>query len=174
MNLITEPYLAQQARWPRSGRHILAQFDADSVVVYQAYNPAIGHFAARHGYFGGGFRHGPDELDQAELPLDDVPLGLGHQGGPGGDAGDPTQEGRLRRDPPAGGPLVLRPGRLQDPRGMAAGRRRVRRPAAMGPRPRAVRATPSSGGRSNSACVATCSSDTPRSGRSTSRTSPPS
>jgi hypothetical protein len=55
MNLITAPYLAQDARWPRSGRHILAQFDDDSVVVYQAYNPAIGNFAARHGYFGGGF-----------------------------------------------------------------------------------------------------------------------
>ena len=55
MNLITERYLAQDARWPRSGRHILAQFDEESVVVYQAYRPAIGHFAARHGYFGGGF-----------------------------------------------------------------------------------------------------------------------
>ena len=58
MNLITEPYLAQDARWPRSGRHILAQFDAESVVVYQAYRPEIGHFAARHGYFGGGFSLG--------------------------------------------------------------------------------------------------------------------
>jgi hypothetical protein len=55
MNLITEPYLAQNARWPRSGRYILAQYDAESVIVYQAYKPAIGHFAARHGYFGGGF-----------------------------------------------------------------------------------------------------------------------
>ncbi len=55
LNLITEPYLAQQARWPRSGRHILAQFDAKSVMVYQAYRPDIGHFAARHGFFGGGF-----------------------------------------------------------------------------------------------------------------------
>jgi hypothetical protein len=55
MPLITEPYTTQVARWPRSGRHILAQFDAESVVVYQAYNSAIGHFAARHGYFGGGF-----------------------------------------------------------------------------------------------------------------------
>ncbi len=55
MPLITEPYTTQEARWPQSGRHILAQFDAESVVVYQAYNPAIGHFAARHGYFGGGF-----------------------------------------------------------------------------------------------------------------------
>jgi hypothetical protein len=56
MNLLTEPYLAQNARLPKSGRHILAQFDDDSVIVYQAYRPAIGHFAAQHGYFGGGFR----------------------------------------------------------------------------------------------------------------------
>ena len=55
MSLITEPYSAQKARWPRSGRHILAQFDAESVIVYQAYNPAIGQFAARHGYLGGDF-----------------------------------------------------------------------------------------------------------------------
>jgi hypothetical protein len=58
MDLMTERYLDQEARWPQSGRHILAQFDAESVVVYQAYNPAIGHFAARHGYFGGGFSLG--------------------------------------------------------------------------------------------------------------------
>src|SRR4051794_25066955 len=55
VKLITEPYLVQNARWPRSGRHIPAQFDAESVVVYQAYNLSIGHFAARHGYFGGDF-----------------------------------------------------------------------------------------------------------------------
>jgi hypothetical protein len=55
MNLITEPYTTQVARWPASGHHILAQFDAESVVVYQAYNSAIGDFAANHGYFGGGF-----------------------------------------------------------------------------------------------------------------------
>jgi hypothetical protein len=58
MSLITESYTTQVARWPTSGRHILAQSDAESVIVYQAYNPAIGHFAARHGYFGGGFSLG--------------------------------------------------------------------------------------------------------------------
>src|SRR5438874_10897512 len=58
MNLITEPFLAQQTRWPRSGCHILTQFDDQSVVVYQAYRPEIGHFAARHGYFGGAFSLG--------------------------------------------------------------------------------------------------------------------
>ncbi|HEU5229451.1 MAG TPA: DUF4291 family protein, partial [Ktedonobacteraceae bacterium] len=55
MHLTVEPYLTQLARWPRVGRHILAQYDDDSIIVYQAYRPAIGHFAARHGYFGGEF-----------------------------------------------------------------------------------------------------------------------
>src|SRR3954453_8895210 len=55
MRLQTEPYPEQRQRWPTSGRHILAQFDDESVVVYQAYRPEIGHFAAKHGYFGGAF-----------------------------------------------------------------------------------------------------------------------
>lgn len=55
MNLITEPYLDQVARWPKEGKHILAQFDDTSVVVYQAYCPTIGHFATKNGYFGGEF-----------------------------------------------------------------------------------------------------------------------
>lgn len=55
MKLLTEPYLEQVKRLPLSGRHILAQFDQDSVVVYQAYNVNIGKFAAQHGYFGGEF-----------------------------------------------------------------------------------------------------------------------
>jgi len=33
----------------------ISQFDGDSVVFYQAYRPAIGRFAAEHGYFGGEF-----------------------------------------------------------------------------------------------------------------------
>src|SRR5262249_13871606 len=56
MNLITEPYENQVKRWPSSGRHIFAQFDKNSVVVYQAYRPAIGHFAAKRQYFGGEFK----------------------------------------------------------------------------------------------------------------------
>ena len=58
MNLITEPYLAQNARWPQSGRDLFAQFDDESVAVYQAYNPGIGHWAARNSYFSGGFGMG--------------------------------------------------------------------------------------------------------------------
>jgi hypothetical protein len=56
MNLTTELFLKQATSWPSDGRHIMAQYDDDSVVVYQAYRPAIGRFAARHGYFGGDFK----------------------------------------------------------------------------------------------------------------------
>jgi len=56
--LILAPHAAQSAGWPRAGRHVMAQFDADTVVVYQAYRPEIGHFAASHGYFGGAFSLG--------------------------------------------------------------------------------------------------------------------
>jgi hypothetical protein len=48
--------MVQRAQWPDHGRRVLAQFDDESVVVYQAYRPSIGHFAASHGHFlGGGF-----------------------------------------------------------------------------------------------------------------------
>jgi hypothetical protein len=55
VNLITETYIGQAARWPPAGRHILAQYDDESIIIYQAYNASIGHFAASHGYFGGSF-----------------------------------------------------------------------------------------------------------------------
>jgi len=55
MNVLTEKYLEQLTRWPASGRHILAQFDTDTVVVYQAYRPIIGLFAAMNQRFGGEF-----------------------------------------------------------------------------------------------------------------------
>jgi hypothetical protein len=51
-----EKYRDQVASWPRSGQHILAQYDDQGVVVYQAYRQAIGEFAARHQYFGGEFK----------------------------------------------------------------------------------------------------------------------
>mgnify|MGYP006272758489 CR=1 FL=1 len=55
MNLTTESFRSQQNHWPRTGRVILAQSDSESIVVYQAYRPSIGHYAAQHGHFGGGF-----------------------------------------------------------------------------------------------------------------------
>jgi len=53
MNLETEAYETQSKRWPASGRHVLAHFDRDSIVVYQAYRPSIGRYAIEHGRFGG-------------------------------------------------------------------------------------------------------------------------
>lgn len=53
--LLLAPYRAQAARWPAAGRHILAQYDEVSIIVYQAYRPSVGRFAAEHGYFGGEF-----------------------------------------------------------------------------------------------------------------------
>lgn len=53
----TASYAEQVGRWPESGRHILAQYDDETIVVYQAYRPAIGSFAVEHGYFGGDFKY---------------------------------------------------------------------------------------------------------------------
>ncbi len=50
-----ERYTEQIAHWPDEGRHILAQFDANSIVVYQAYNAAISQFVVKNGFFGGEF-----------------------------------------------------------------------------------------------------------------------
>ncbi|AMV29565.1 hypothetical protein VT84_34540 [Gemmata sp. SH-PL17] len=55
MPLVYEPYAEQVKVWPRDGRHILAQYDDESIVVYQAYNPTIGRYASAHGHFGDGF-----------------------------------------------------------------------------------------------------------------------
>ncbi|MCR9197323.1 MAG: DUF4291 domain-containing protein [Planctomycetaceae bacterium] len=55
--LATTSYADQWQTWPDSGRHILAQLDDDTIVVYQAYREQIGHFAAEHGYFGGEFKY---------------------------------------------------------------------------------------------------------------------
>jgi hypothetical protein len=57
MKLPTELYTEQKRCWPQTGRHILAHDDAESVIVYQAYRPAIGRFAVEHGYFGGEFSY---------------------------------------------------------------------------------------------------------------------
>ncbi len=55
--LATAPYADQIKRWPQSGRHILAQFDDDTIIAYQAYSPEIGNFAVEKGYFGGEFKY---------------------------------------------------------------------------------------------------------------------
>jgi hypothetical protein len=54
--LTTAAYAEQMERWPQDGRHILAQFDDDTIIVYQAYRPSIGQFAVEKGFFGGDFK----------------------------------------------------------------------------------------------------------------------
>jgi Domain of unknown function (DUF4291) len=55
--LVTEPYSEQAKAWPKEGRHILAQFDDETIIVYQAYRPSIGRSAAEQGTFGGDFSY---------------------------------------------------------------------------------------------------------------------
>lgn len=50
-------WIEQTQIWPKAGRHILAQFDDETIIVYQAYNRAIGRYAASHGVLGGDFRY---------------------------------------------------------------------------------------------------------------------
>ena len=50
---VLAPYLEQKALWPTSGRHILAQYTDDTVIVYQAYSPAIAEWAVEHQQLGG-------------------------------------------------------------------------------------------------------------------------
>jgi hypothetical protein len=48
-------YTDQCSRWPATGRHILASFDAETIVVYQAYRPEIARWAVEKQQFGGPF-----------------------------------------------------------------------------------------------------------------------
>lgn len=57
MQLQTTRFVEQDLQWPKSGKVVLAQFDEQSIVVYQAYKSSIGHFAAKHGCFGGDFKY---------------------------------------------------------------------------------------------------------------------
>jgi hypothetical protein len=53
--LHTESYSIQKDIWPKSGKHILAQSDNESIIVYQAFNPSIGNYAIKNQRFGDGF-----------------------------------------------------------------------------------------------------------------------
>jgi hypothetical protein len=57
VNLPTARYFDQVATWPTEGRHILAHYDANTIVVYQAYRPSIGEYAIRHHKFGDAFSY---------------------------------------------------------------------------------------------------------------------
>ncbi|MES2707579.1 MAG: DUF4291 domain-containing protein [Verrucomicrobiota bacterium] len=51
------PYAEEREKWPVSGRHIMAQWDREAVIVYQAYRPAIARYAVQHQVFGGEFSY---------------------------------------------------------------------------------------------------------------------
>jgi hypothetical protein len=51
--LTTKPYTEQDALWPQTGRHILAHFDEETIIVYQAYRPGIAAYAVAHQQLGG-------------------------------------------------------------------------------------------------------------------------
>ncbi len=55
MKLQLKKYKEQQKEWPQSGYHIMAQYDNDTIIVYQSYRPEIGHFAVKNQFFGGAF-----------------------------------------------------------------------------------------------------------------------
>lgn len=46
---ITEHYYSQMKKyWPKVGKHILAQYDDNTIVVYQAYKPSIASYAVEN------------------------------------------------------------------------------------------------------------------------------
>jgi len=55
MKLNTQNYIEQQCEWPQNGHHIMAQYDAEKIIVYQSYRPAIGNFAVQNQFFDGPF-----------------------------------------------------------------------------------------------------------------------
>ncbi|WP_316844452.1 DUF4291 domain-containing protein [Pedobacter psychrodurus] len=55
MKLTVKKYKEQVIEWPKSGCHIMAQYDDEKIIVYQAYRKEIGEFAVNNQYFGGQF-----------------------------------------------------------------------------------------------------------------------
>lgn len=51
--VVVTKYSVQKDIWPTHGRSILAQYTDDAVLVYQAYNRAIGEYAVANGKFKG-------------------------------------------------------------------------------------------------------------------------
>ncbi len=49
----TEKYIYQQSQLPTKGKHIIANYDLETITVYQAFNPSIAAYAVNHQQFGG-------------------------------------------------------------------------------------------------------------------------
>lgn len=55
MKIELKKYDEQIVEWPKSGYHIMAQYDEEEIIVYQSYRKEIGEFAAKNQYLGGVF-----------------------------------------------------------------------------------------------------------------------
>jgi hypothetical protein len=55
MKITVKKYKEQILEWPKSGYHIMAQYDDEKIIVYQAYKKEIGEFAVKNQFFGGEF-----------------------------------------------------------------------------------------------------------------------
>ncbi|WP_145855876.1 DUF4291 domain-containing protein [Pedobacter suwonensis] len=55
MKIKLKKYKDQILEWPQSGCHIMAQYDDEKIIVYQAYRKEIAEFAIKNQYFGGKF-----------------------------------------------------------------------------------------------------------------------
>lgn len=55
MKITVKKYKEQVIEWPKSGCHIIAQYDDEKIIVYQAYRKEIGEFAVKNQCFGGEF-----------------------------------------------------------------------------------------------------------------------
>jgi len=53
----TNNYLLQTKSWPQTGKHIMAHYDEDTIIVYQAYRPEIGISASIKNLFDGAFSY---------------------------------------------------------------------------------------------------------------------
>jgi hypothetical protein len=53
LKLATELYAEQVKSWPQDGRHILAHYDDDTIVVYQAYKPSTRDHSLARSQLGG-------------------------------------------------------------------------------------------------------------------------
>ena len=55
MKLELKKYNEQIINWPKSGYHIMAQYNDEKIIVYQSYKKEIGNFAVKNQFFGGEF-----------------------------------------------------------------------------------------------------------------------
>lgn len=55
MKIELKKYSEQIEEWPKSGYHIMAQYDDEKIIVYQSYRKEIGEFAVKNQFFGGAF-----------------------------------------------------------------------------------------------------------------------